>query len=43
LRYARYGLIGFWVAYAAPWVFIKLGLQDTIDRTKIQSWTKTNA
>jgi hypothetical protein len=29
LRYVRYGLIGFWVAYAAPWVFIKLGLQDT--------------
>jgi membrane-associated phospholipid phosphatase len=43
LRYTRYSLIGFWVAYAAPWVFIKLGLQDTIDRTKIQSWTKTNA
>ena len=29
LRYVRYGLIGFWVTYGAPWVFIKLGLQDT--------------
>jgi hypothetical protein len=29
LRYVRYGLVGFWVAYAAPWVFIKLGLQET--------------
>ena len=26
LRYVRYSLTGFWVAYAAPWVFIKLGL-----------------
>jgi membrane-associated phospholipid phosphatase len=29
LRYVRYGLLGFWVTYGAPWVFIKLGLQDT--------------
>jgi membrane-associated phospholipid phosphatase len=29
LRYLRYGLIGFWVAYGGPWVFIKLGLQNT--------------
>jgi len=29
LRYFRSALIGFWVAYAAPWVFIKLGLQNT--------------
>jgi hypothetical protein len=29
LRYVRYALIGFWVTYGAPWVFIKLGLQDT--------------
>jgi membrane-associated phospholipid phosphatase len=29
LRYVRYGLIGFWVTYGAPWVFIKLGLQET--------------
>ncbi len=29
LRYARYGLIGFWVGYGAPWIFIKLGLQST--------------
>ena len=28
LRYVRYSLTGFWVAYAAPWVFIKLGLQN---------------
>jgi len=28
-RYLRYALTGFWVTYAAPWVFIKLGLQDT--------------
>ncbi len=28
LRYLRYGLTGFWVSYAAPWVFIKLGLQN---------------
>ncbi|MGZ6275898.1 MAG: phosphatase PAP2 family protein [Syntrophales bacterium] len=28
LRYLRYSLTGFWVAYAAPWVFIKLGLQN---------------
>jgi membrane-associated phospholipid phosphatase len=26
LRYARYTLTGFWVAYGAPWVFIKLKL-----------------
>jgi membrane-associated phospholipid phosphatase len=29
LRYIRYALIGFWVAYAAPWMFIRLGLQNT--------------
>jgi membrane-associated phospholipid phosphatase len=29
LRYLRYAVTGFWVAYAAPWVFIKLGLQNT--------------
>jgi hypothetical protein len=29
LRYLRCALTGFWVAYAAPWVFIKLGLQHT--------------
>jgi hypothetical protein len=29
LRYVRYGLVGFWVTYGAPWVFIKLGLEDT--------------
>ncbi len=29
LRYFRSALTGFWVAYAAPWMFIKLGLQDT--------------
>jgi hypothetical protein len=28
LRYLRYALTGFWVSYAAPWVFIKLGLQN---------------
>ena len=28
LRYMRYALTGFWVSYAAPWVFIKLGLQN---------------
>ena len=30
LRYLRSALTGFWVAYAAPWVFIKLGLQTTV-------------
>jgi membrane-associated phospholipid phosphatase len=29
LRYFRCALTGFWVAYIAPWVFIKLGLQNT--------------
>ena len=29
LRYLRYAVIGLWVTYAAPWVFIKLGLQNT--------------
>ncbi len=29
LRFLRYALTGFWVAYAAPWVFINLGLQNT--------------
>jgi hypothetical protein len=29
LRYLRCTLTGFWVAYGAPWVFIKLGLQTT--------------
>jgi len=28
-RYLRYALTGFWVTYAAPWVFIKLGLHNT--------------
>ena len=31
LRYVRYALTGFWVTYGAPWVFIKLGLQNTAD------------
>lgn len=26
LRYLRYGLIGLWIAYLAPWVFIRLRL-----------------
>jgi membrane-associated phospholipid phosphatase len=25
-RFIRYGLIGFWTAFGAPWVFVKLGL-----------------
>ena len=29
LRYFRCALTGFWVAYIAPWVFIKFGLQST--------------
>jgi hypothetical protein len=29
LRYLRYAVTGFWVAYGAPWVFIKLGLLNT--------------
>jgi membrane-associated phospholipid phosphatase len=29
LRYLRYAVTSFWVAYAAPWVFIKLRLQNT--------------
>jgi membrane-associated phospholipid phosphatase len=29
LRYVRYALTGFWVAYVAPLIFIKLGLQNT--------------
>ena len=29
LRYVRYAVTGFWIAYAAPWVFIKLGLQNS--------------
>ncbi len=28
-RYARYALTGFWVAYGAPWLFIRLRLQNT--------------
>jgi len=28
LRYLRYAVTSFWVAYGAPWVFIKLGLQN---------------
>ena len=30
LRYLRYAITSFCVAYGAPWVFIKLGLQDAI-------------
>jgi membrane-associated phospholipid phosphatase len=30
LRYLRYAITGFWVTYGAPWVFIQLGLQNTI-------------
>jgi hypothetical protein len=26
LRYLRYALIGLWIAYLAPWLFIRLGL-----------------
>jgi membrane-associated phospholipid phosphatase len=26
IRFLRYGLIGIWVAYGAPWCFLKLGL-----------------
>jgi hypothetical protein len=26
LRYLRYALIGLWIAYAAPWLFIRLNL-----------------
>lgn len=29
LRYMRYAVAGFWITYGAPWVFIKLGLQNT--------------
>ncbi len=29
LLYLRCALTGFWVAYIAPWVFIKLGLQES--------------
>jgi hypothetical protein len=28
LRFLRCALTGFWVAYGAPWVFIKLGLHN---------------
>jgi hypothetical protein len=28
LRYLRYVLAGFWISYAAPWLFIKLRLSD---------------
>ncbi len=28
LRYLRCGLTAFWVGYGAPWVFIKLKLQN---------------
>jgi membrane-associated phospholipid phosphatase len=31
LRYLRCALTGFWVAYGAPWVFIKLGLHNTVN------------
>jgi hypothetical protein len=27
LRYARYAVTGFWVAYGAPWAFIRLKLR----------------
>jgi len=30
-RLIRYGLIGFWAAYGAPWVFVKTGLARTAD------------
>ena len=30
LRYLRYAITCFWVTYGAPWVFIQLGLQNTI-------------
>ena len=29
LRYLRYALIGLWVAYAAPWLFLRLNLAKT--------------
>ncbi len=30
LRYLRYALTSFWVACGAPWVFIRLGLQNAV-------------
>ncbi len=38
LRYLRYAVTGFWVAYAAPWMFIKLGLQEN---SKVPEQPKT--
>jgi len=29
LRYLGYAVTSFWISYGAPWVFIKLGLQET--------------
>lgn len=29
LRYIRYGLVGFWVSGAAPFIFLKIGLADS--------------
>jgi hypothetical protein len=26
LRFVRYALVGLWVAYLAPWIFVKLRL-----------------
>ena len=30
LRYLRYGLIGLWIAYLAPWIFIRLKLAQPV-------------
>ncbi len=32
-RFARYGLVGFWVSFGAPWLFLKLKLAGARPRT----------
>ena len=40
LRYVRYAVTSFCVAYGAPWVFIKLGLQHSTSVLNLTAPTK---
>ncbi len=33
LRYLRYSLVGLWVAAGAPWVFVRLSLSESLNRS----------
>ncbi len=32
LRYLHYGVIGFWITFGGPWLFLKLGLASAVEK-----------